>query len=302
MKKLIAFLIIALTSISFGSDIVNDGNSNITYFVMRDKTAGTVDTGVVIANLQMYYIEDQAAESADAFVGSHVAATDAYTSGECFHIGHGVYRADFPDAAFDGGIGTRVQLILVDGDGGAFTEILEVQLSPPVDVQTVLGVAPFDSSADTVLISSGTGAGQLSLVSGTVLLRSATESAISTINSNTATTKTNVDTLIAEKAGWLTATSVDLNTDALDSTVIAAGFTAELLNVAITDITADTDPGATPTYATIFQYLYYELIYAKKTATATLETMFNAADVAAYQRIIGTDGTTTTRSEVTEIP
>jgi hypothetical protein len=129
MKIFIALLLLALIPASVsGIQIVNDNNSNLTYFEMRDRTTDVLDTGVVIANLEMYYIEDQAAISADVFVGAHGAVTDAYTSGECIHVGQGKYRADFPDAAFDGGVGTRVQLLLVDGDGGAFSEWLEVEL------------------------------------------------------------------------------------------------------------------------------------------------------------------------------
>lgn len=54
-------------------------------------------------------------------------------------MGYGVYRIDFPDIAFDGGVGTRVQLIAIDGDGGAFTEIMEVELSAPVNTVAVGG-------------------------------------------------------------------------------------------------------------------------------------------------------------------
>lgn len=114
--------------------IIENGTTDvITYFTLRDRTASTVDVGVTVANLEMYYIEDQTAESGDAFVGAHGAETDAHTDGECFHIGHGVYRIDWPDAAFDGGIGKRVTLIVVDGDAGAFTSTMQVDLSPPVD-------------------------------------------------------------------------------------------------------------------------------------------------------------------------
>jgi len=120
-------------------DVENHADDVITYFVLVDQTTGDRDTTVTIANLEMYYIEDQAAESADAFVGAHGAVTDAHTDGECIHIGHGVYRIDWPDAAFDGGVGKRVQLTVVDGDDGAKTETLEVLLSPPSNVTQLDG-------------------------------------------------------------------------------------------------------------------------------------------------------------------
>ncbi len=131
MRYYIALFLI-LAARAFGAINVENGAADvITYFVLVDQTTGDRDIGVTIANLEMYYIEDQAAESANAFVGTHGAVTDAHTAGECIHVGHGLYRIDWPDAAFDGGVGKRVQLTVVDGDDGAKTETLEVLLSPP---------------------------------------------------------------------------------------------------------------------------------------------------------------------------
>ena len=142
MKKYIAFLLILaglVFSDQMGIQVESGATDVITYFVMRDRAADTVDTGVTIANLVMYYVEDQAAISADVFAQAHGAVTDAHTDGECIHIGNGVYRVDWPDDAFDGGIGKRVQLIVIDGDAGAFTEIMQVQLSPPSDAIALSG-------------------------------------------------------------------------------------------------------------------------------------------------------------------
>lgn len=155
MKYFALFLILA--SRVFGAIDVKSGATDvITYFVMRDATAGTRDTGITIANVEMYYIEDQAAESADAFVQAHGAVTDAHTPGEVIHVGHGVYRVDWPDAAFDGGIGKRVQLTFVDGDAGAFTETLEVLLSPPANLadedHTINSLTIDDDTGDAVTI------------------------------------------------------------------------------------------------------------------------------------------------------
>lgn len=142
MKKIIVFLILFLSlfvSRTGAILITNDNNSNIIYFVFRDQTAGTVDTGVTVTNIDCYYIEDGAAISAKFDVVAHGAANDAFDDEEGFHCGYGVYRIDFPDIAFDGGVGKRVQLIAIDGDGGAFTEIMEVELSAPVNTVAVGG-------------------------------------------------------------------------------------------------------------------------------------------------------------------
>lgn len=133
-------LFLMLAACAWGAEIVeNHADDVITYFVMVDRTTGLRDTGVTIANLEMYYIEDQAAESADVFVGAHGAVTDAHTDGECIHVGHGVYRIDWTDDAFDGGVGKRVQLTVVDGDAGAKTETLVILLSPPSNVTQLDG-------------------------------------------------------------------------------------------------------------------------------------------------------------------
>ncbi len=151
MKRLIVFLILLCATVC-GMTVQNGATSVITYFVLRDQTAGTVDTGVTLANIDMYYVEEQAAISGKIDAAAHGAATDAWTSGEVFHCGFGVYRIDWPDAAFDSGIGKKVQLIVIDGDGGAFTEILEVELSPPTNVITIEGTDAtdaLDSAAET---------------------------------------------------------------------------------------------------------------------------------------------------------
>ena len=130
MRKILVLLILLFCAVPTDAiHITNDNNSNITYFVFRDKTAGTVDTGVTVTNIDCYYIEDGALISAKFDVTAHANGDDAFDDEEGFHMGYGVYRIDFPDVAFDGGVGTRVQLIAIDGDGGAFTEVMEVELS-----------------------------------------------------------------------------------------------------------------------------------------------------------------------------
>ena len=174
-------LFLALAVCAFGAiDVENGGTSIITHFVMRDVTTSLRDTGITIGNLEMYYIEDQAAESADVFSQAHGGVTDAWTSGECIHVGHGVYRVDWPDAAFDGGVGKRVQLTLVDGDGGAGTETLEVLLSPPSNAVAFSGdptaannlEATYDGSGYADDVAPATQV-QLSTIAGGIALRTA---------------------------------------------------------------------------------------------------------------------------------
>lgn len=138
MRYFATFLLL-IGSLFAAEDLENGATSVITYFVLVDQTTGDRDTGVTIANLELYYVEDQGAESADAFTGAHGAVTDAWDSGECIHVGHGLYRIDWPDAAFDGGVGKRVQLTVIDGDDGARTETIVYQLSPPGNTTLIEG-------------------------------------------------------------------------------------------------------------------------------------------------------------------
>lgn len=163
MKKFIltVLLVLALCNLVQGIAIKNGDTSVITYFVLRDKTAGTVDTGVTIANIDCYHVEEGAVISGKTDLAAHAAGDDAWdATPQGYHMGYGVYRVDWPNAAFDGGVGKTVQLIVIDGDGGAFTEIVEVELSPPIDVITVAGTAQTanDNGADINLILTDTAA------------------------------------------------------------------------------------------------------------------------------------------------
>ena len=132
--------------LAFGIVVENDATNVTTYFVLRDKTAGTVDTGVTITAIDLYYVADGDAISAKVDANSLTAADTAHTDNYAFHCGMGVYRIDWPDAAFDGGIGTRVQLIAVETGGGSFQEVMEVELSPPVNAVLVNDATPLSAA------------------------------------------------------------------------------------------------------------------------------------------------------------
>lgn len=180
MKKSFIILILLLfTSLANAILITNDNNSNIIYFVFRDQTAGTVDTGVTVTNIDCYYIEDGALISAKFDVTAHANGDDPFDDEEGFHMGFGVYRIDFPDIAFDGGVGKRVQLIAIDGDGGAFTEIMEVELSAPVN---------------TVAVAAGA-------ITATAIANAAIDNATFAADVGSTAYATNIIALAADKAG-----------------------------------------------------------------------------------------------------
>jgi len=80
---------------------------------------------------------------------SALAAADAaHSDNSAFHLGSGLYRIDWPDAAFDGGVGKAVTLMVVCA--GIDTTFLEVELSPSVQVA---------SEASTLVSAGGGGSG-----------------------------------------------------------------------------------------------------------------------------------------------
>jgi len=100
------------------------------YLMLVDSAAGTPESDYTISNLDITYVRDRAAASkADATALSSI--TVAHTDNRAFQVSKttapGLYRVDFPDAAFsDSATVDRVQLI-VTGTGLA-PAVLEVEL------------------------------------------------------------------------------------------------------------------------------------------------------------------------------
>jgi hypothetical protein len=100
------------------------------YFMLVDSAAGTPESDYTISNLDITYVRDRAAATkADATALSSI--TVAHADNKAFQVSKttapGLYRVDFPDAAFsDSATVDRVQL-LVTGTGLA-PAVLEVEL------------------------------------------------------------------------------------------------------------------------------------------------------------------------------
>ena len=131
-----------------------NGATDVTeYFVMRDSTTHAPKTDVTITDIDIYYQEQGAAQSAKADLTALAAANSAHADNKGYHCGNAVYRIDWPDAAFDGGAGKSVILIVVCT--GCDTIYREIQLSPPVDIIAISG----DSTAADNLEAAADGTG-----------------------------------------------------------------------------------------------------------------------------------------------
>ena len=148
--------------------IVANGTADVTtHFVLRDSTNHAPKTDVTITDIDLYYVEQGAAISTKADATAHSAATDAHADNKAFHVGQGLYRIDWPDEAFNGGVGKHVVLIVVCT--GVDTTFLDVELSPGVNAVAVGGTTQTGRDIGaSVLLSSGTGTGQVTLSSGVV--------------------------------------------------------------------------------------------------------------------------------------
>lgn len=116
--------------------IIANGSTDVTqYFVLRDSTTHAPKTDVTITDIDLYYLEQGAAISAKVDATALDAADSAHADNKAFHCGQGMYRIDWPDAAFDGGIGKRVFLIVVCN--GVDTSYLEIELSPASNATSI---------------------------------------------------------------------------------------------------------------------------------------------------------------------
>lgn len=116
--------------------IVANGSTSVsTYFVLRDSTNHAPKTDVAITDIDLYYQLPGAAQSAKVDAAALAAADSAWDANKAYHCGNGLYRIDWPDTCFDGGVGTSVYLIVVCT--GVDTTFLEVELSPQVNTNSL---------------------------------------------------------------------------------------------------------------------------------------------------------------------
>jgi len=122
--------------------IVNAGSQDVsTYFVLRKATDNTELTGVTITDIDLTYTRSGA---------DHVLKVDAtaLTTPDAAHADNkaievdatdcpGLYRVDWPDAAFATGV---KQVVLTVKYATAFTEHLLVELDPPANITQIGGV------------------------------------------------------------------------------------------------------------------------------------------------------------------
>lgn len=151
--------------------IVPNGSTDVTtYFVLRNSTNHAPKTDVTITDIDLYYVEELTAISSKADATALDAANSAHADNKAFHVGQGMYRIDWPDAAFDSGVGKKVTLIVVCT--GVDTTFLEVELSPHVTLAATQGSYAPAKAGDAMTITDST---TLNLIADAILKRDWTE-------------------------------------------------------------------------------------------------------------------------------
>lgn len=121
--------------------LVTGGATDVTtYFALRLAADGTAATGLTITNFDLQYVRSGAAPSTKVDATALAATDSAHGDNQAIEIDAtdqpGLYRVDWPDAAFAAGV---PEVILTVKVATAFTEHLRVEIDAPVDTVKVSG-------------------------------------------------------------------------------------------------------------------------------------------------------------------
>lgn len=129
------------------------------YFKLVDSAAGTPETGLTIANIDATYVRNRAAAVKNDLTAL-AAVTTAHTDNQGIEIdatnAPGLYRIDFPDAAFATGVDKVILSITCTGCDPAMM-FIELTDNEVVDVYTRIGApAGASISADVAAVKTET--------------------------------------------------------------------------------------------------------------------------------------------------
>lgn len=118
---------------------VTGGSTDVTtYFVLRLAADGTEATSLTITNFDLQYTRSGATPAAKVDATALGAANSAHADNQAIEIDAtdqpGLYRVDWPDAAFAAGVR---EVILTVKCATCFTEHLRVQIDAPVNVTSL---------------------------------------------------------------------------------------------------------------------------------------------------------------------
>jgi hypothetical protein len=113
-----------------------------TYFTLTTSATGAALTGATITNIDLIYTRSGSDHAAKVDATALAAVNSAHSDNTAIEIdatvSPGLYRIDWPDAAFAVGVREVILTVLYTG---AYLENLRVELSPAVDVKSWDGTA-----------------------------------------------------------------------------------------------------------------------------------------------------------------
>jgi len=176
MKKLLAplaFIALALGASQAYANTCSIRQAGATdqtvYVTFLDATTGAPTSGLLFnsSGIDLEYV--RTASAAVDITEVTQTAAGAHTDGGFVSVGHGRYRLDLPDAAVASGV---PEVVIQGTITGYVMAPCTVALSPAVNTVAIAGTAQTGRDVGaSVLLSSGTGTGQVSLSSGAVLLQ-----------------------------------------------------------------------------------------------------------------------------------
>lgn len=312
--------------------IIKGGTTDVTtYFVLRSSTDGTELTGATITSIDLQYVRTGAAPSAKVDATALAATDSAHADNKAIEIdgtdAPGLYRVDWPDAAFAAGV---LEVLLSVKYTGAFTEHLRVTIDPIgapagasisadiaavkvdtaailVDTGTTLDgkIDTIDTNVDSILVDTAEiGAAGAGLTN--INLPNQTMDIVGSITGNLSGSVGSVTGAVGSVTGAVgsVAGNVDGNVTGTVGSLAAqakADVNAEVLDVLNVDTFAEPGqgtPSATTTLVAKLGYLFKNW-RNKKTQTATEWALYNDDTTTKGQEsVVSDDGTTATKGEI----
>jgi hypothetical protein len=199
------------------------GSTDVTtYFNLQLAADGTGATGLTITDLDLQYVRSGATPAAKVDATALAATNSAHGDNQAIEIDGtdqpGLYRVDWPDAAFAAGVR---EVVLTVKHTTCFPAHLRVNLTPvPANVESWNNTAvPSEHTAGypIVTIKDGTGTGELNTNAGAIALVDLV---------TTTSTETEVTTVNGLAANVITATSIA--SDAFTAAKFHSDVTTEL--------------------------------------------------------------------------
>ena len=130
--------------------LVAGGSTSVTtYFALRKTSDGTAATGLTITGFDLQYIRSGVAPVAKVDATALAATDSAFAANKAIEIDAtdqpGLYRVDWPDAAFVAGV---QEVILTVKVATAFTEHLRVEIDAEVTAEALGTQAKLDVNAE----------------------------------------------------------------------------------------------------------------------------------------------------------